>query len=93
MDQLAPERADEIKKALQRAGANRPCARCGNTKWILADGYFNSLLQLKFDGIYLGGPTIPSAVTVCDRCGLIAQHALGVLGLLPNQPDGEGEKK
>ena len=61
------------------------CPMCGNKHFIIADGYFNSIMQDSLNGIVLGGPSIPSIAIVCNKCGFISSHALGVLALLPKQ--------
>ena len=78
---------DEIVKELKKRGVALPCPRCGNQHFTIVDGVFNQPLQAQMSGLVVGGPSIPSAVTVCQRCGFVAQHALGALGLLP--PDEE----
>ena len=67
------------------------CPMCGNKHFIIADGYFNSIMQDSLNGIVLGGPSIPSIAIVCNKCGFISSHALGVLGLLPKQ-NGDSQK-
>jgi len=86
---------DKIIKVLGERGASLPCPRCGNDAFTLLDGYFNQVIQDEPRGIVLGGRTIPSVAVACKRCGYLAQHALGVLGLLPreeNKPIEEVEK-
>lgn len=63
------------------------CPMCGNKHFIIADGYFNSIMQDNLNNIALGGPSIPSIAIVCNKCGFISSHALGVLGLLPKQTE------
>lgn len=63
------------------------CPRCGNAGFTIIDGIFNQPLQSEMSGLVLGGPSIPSAVTACQRCGFIAQHALGALGFLPTEEE------
>lgn len=82
---------DRIVRALLSKGANLPCPRCGNLNFAVLDGYFNQPLQMKLDGLYLGGPSIPTVVTACVKCGFLSCHALGALGLLP--PEVLNEKK
>ncbi|MBE6263193.1 MAG: hypothetical protein E7104_04385 [Prevotella sp.] len=67
------------------------CPMCGNKHFIIADGYFNSIMQDSLNGIVLGGPSIPSIAIVCSKCGFISSHALGVLGLLP-KPNENSQK-
>jgi predicted nucleic-acid-binding Zn-ribbon protein len=89
MKKLEEQDKQKIIKALQDRGATRPCPRCGNSNFTLIDGYFNQTIQTELKGMVIGGPSVPSVVVACNRCGYLSQHALGVLGLLP----GEEEKK
>ncbi len=82
---LSEQRKQEIIKTLDERGAKLPCPRCGNPHFILIDGYFNQTIQTELQGIVLGGPSIPSVVVACSRCGFLSQHALGILGLLPKE--------
>ena len=85
MQELTQEQKDKIVKALNDCGAKFPCPRCGNDTFTLLDGYLNQIIQAEPKGIVLGGRTVPSVVVVCNRCGYLSQHALGVLGLLPKE--------
>jgi ribosomal protein S27AE len=83
---LTEEQKQQIIKALNDRGVSQPCPRCGNRSFSLIDGYFNQPVQPELSGgLVIGGPTIPSVVTACNKCGFLAQHALGVLGLLPKE--------
>jgi len=76
----------KIIAALNTKGAVRPCARCGHPQFSLVDGFFNQSLIQKIEELgvlTIGGPSIPSIMTACNRCGALSQHAMGVLGLLP----------
>jgi predicted nucleic-acid-binding Zn-ribbon protein len=85
MKEISQEEKQKIIRALGERGANRPCPRCGNENFTLVGGYFNQTIQTEAQGIVLGGPSIPSVVVVCSRCGYLSQHALGALGLLPKE--------
>lgn len=63
------------------------CPMCGNKNFIIADGYFNSIMQDSLNELALAGPSIPSIPIICNRCGFISSHALGILGLLPKQTE------
>lgn len=67
------------------------CPMCGNKHFIIADGYFNTPMQDNLNGIKIGGQSIPSIAIVCNNCGFISSHALGILGLLPKQT-GDSQK-
>ena len=58
---------------------------CQNKNFIMADGYFNNNMQTDFGSISIGGPAIPTIGIICDNCGFVSQHAIGVLGLLPKE--------
>ena len=85
MQQIPEERKKEIVKALEERGAKLPCPRCANQSFTLLEGYFNQPIQFDLKGMVIGGPTIPSIVIACSRCGFLSQHALGALGLLPRE--------
>ena len=91
MESILPEeRKQEIIKALSDRNAIGPCPRCENKAFTLLDGYFSQSLQSNPTGMVLGGPTVPSIVMACNRCGFLSHHALGALGLLPEKESKDG---
>ena len=85
MKELSKEQKEKIIKVLDEKGAKLPCPRCGNNNFTLLDGYFNQTIQTELKGMIIGGPSVPSVVVACTRCGYLSQHALGPLGLLPKE--------
>jgi ribosomal protein S27AE len=83
----------QVVAALNAAGAKLPCPRCGNAHFALVDGYINQPVQQQLGGLVIGGPSVPAAMTVCTQCGFLAQHALGVLNLLPKPVESAEVKK
>ena len=85
MNQLLNEfEKQNIILKLNEKGIRTNCPMCGNDKFVIADGYFLHYMQAVVNGgLSLGGPSIPTIAIVCERCGFTSQHALGVLGLLP----------
>ena len=85
MDNLLSEtEKKKIIDKLTEKGVKTICPMCGNNHFIIADGYFNNPMQSGFQGgVVLGGPSIPTIAIVCGSCGFTSQHAIGVLGLLP----------
>lgn len=73
----------ELNKKFSSSGVR--CPMCGNTHFVIADGYFNTFLQDNLNGFSMGGESIPSIAIICDKCGFMSMHALGALGLLPRQ--------
>jgi RNase P subunit RPR2 len=87
---------DEKQKIAQRLGDKLKdiiCPMCHQDNFIIADGYFNNVIQDNLDGLVLGGPTIPTVSIICANCGFVSQHALGVLGFLPVKNVKNKEKK
>ncbi|PIQ42618.1 MAG: hypothetical protein COV52_02345 [Gammaproteobacteria bacterium CG11_big_fil_rev_8_21_14_0_20_46_22] len=88
MVQMTPEKKQKIVETLNEKKAISPCPRCRNNNFTLMDGYFNQVIQQGVSNIQLSGPAIPSVIVVCNKCGYMSQHALGVLGLMPPKKDG-----
>ena len=83
LEAITEQQKHRIIQELEKRGANLPCPRCGNKSFTLLDGYVNQTLAGELSAaIIVGGPSIPSAVTACTRCGFLSHHALGALGLL-----------
>lgn len=83
MPGFTEDQKKKLLSTLEGRGVKLPCPRCGNNRFTLIDGYLNHPLQLELSGMVIGGPSIPSVGVVCENCGYLSQHALGVLGLLP----------
>jgi len=77
---------EKVIEILKEKNVILPCPRCSGRNWSI-EGFLNQSLQqpMLWQGMVIGGPSIPSAVVVCTNCGFISQHALGSLGLLPKQ--------
>jgi hypothetical protein len=87
MQKWSQEQKERVIEALAKREVRLPCPRCGSHNFTLLDGYFKQSIQAELGKTVLGGPAIPSVVTVCTQCGFISQHALGVLGLLPTEEE------
>lgn len=85
MDQLSQEEKDEIIEILKERGAIQSCPRCGHGNFTILDGYMTHSLQSKLEGQVIGGPAIPTVAVICNNCGFVSEHALGVLGLLEDE--------
>jgi len=76
----------EVTTRIQR---QLTCPMCQNKSFTMADGYFQNFLQSNFDNISIGGQNIPTIAIICNKCGFVSQHALGILGLLPKTKNDE----
>ena len=74
-------RKQEIAKALNQKGVNRPCPRCGNNRFALVDESYISI-QSNLAVMNIGGPVIPTVIVACEQCGYITEHAQAVLGVM-----------
>jgi hypothetical protein len=83
---MTPERKKEIGDKLNEKLKNAQCPMCSSTSFTLLDDYFSRVLQPDYTGLTIGGPSIPTVGIFCNNCGFISEHAIGVLGLLPQQP-------
>lgn len=79
---LSQEDRQRIADALRRAHVSARCPMCNNQNFTVLEGYLNHAIQTQVPGMVIGGQSLPVAVVVCNRCGFLSQHALGVLGLL-----------
>ena len=86
---LTKETNEAILQELSKKMAGAACPICQNKAFNLADGYFLNTLQADFNALSLGGPSIPTVAAICTNCGFVSQHAIGVLGLLPKEAEGE----
>lgn len=81
---LSEEKKQEIIKALESRKIQAKCPMCQQSKFSVVDMYVRNALQDDLQNLVLDGPAIPTAAIICMNCGFVSQHALGVLGLLPN---------
>ncbi len=78
---------DKVIQKLKDVGAIQKCPRCGNMNFQMTPGYFMHFITDDYQQTKLGGEGIPNISIICERCGWIGQHAIGVLGLLEKGED------
>ena len=79
---------DKIAQKLAERGAVQACPRCGHPNFSLLDGFINLPLNKEVTGdVIIGGPQVPCAVVGCNNCGNLSYHALGALGMLPENKE------
>lgn len=85
---ISDEDKNKIISELSSHITNLRCPMCQGKNFVIADGYFNNMIQTNFsDGLVIGGPSIPTIGIVCTNCGFVSQHALGILKLMPKPKD------
>lgn len=86
------EKEKVIRELNSKFNQSLKCPMCGNNHFIIGDGYFNTFIQDDFKTINMGGSSIPSIPIICNKCGFMSLHALGILGLLPKDTVHADEK-
>ncbi len=81
------EISNKINEKLSANNISIRCPMCRNDKFVLADSYIRTDLQDDMTVTSFGGPSIPTIAIICNNCGFMSLHSLGILGLLP---DGNG---
>jgi len=70
----------KVIERINAVGANKACQRCGKNEFTLLEGSTQLPLDIhRGSTIIFGGNRIPCAIIVCNNCGCLNIHALGVL--------------
>lgn len=85
---LSYDEKRRIIKTISDKGAKLPCSRCDQDKFTLLDGYFKPIIKSSLtDDVDYKMPSVPSVVLICNNCGYIIQHAMGMLELIPRETE------
>jgi ribosomal protein L37E len=86
LDEVAPDRLNELARLYQRGLTSTACLRCGSDNhWVRA--FHNPRLPRSFSSDEV-------LETVCQRCGMVETHIMEVLirsvedRMLPDEGDG-----
>lgn len=79
---LTEKEKNDIAKVLIQKIKIFECPMCHSHGFTIVDGYVAQTLQSNMKGYKLGGVLLPSIVIVCNKCGFMSYHNMGVLGLL-----------
>jgi hypothetical protein len=83
MANLTTEEQQKILAILVEKGVKQPCSRCGHCTHTLLEACMSHRL---FDyRLQPSDASLPCVATVCNNCGYLAQHAMGVLKALLNK--------
>lgn len=87
------QKEDIISRLKNRIG-QLECPMCHNHNFVLADGYVINILQDDpFGKIKMSGKGIPKIAIVCDNCGFLSSHAIGILGIVPETNEDKTDEK
>lgn len=90
---LTNDKKKEIVQALASRVDKMECPICHQGRFTLIGGYITDAVQNDFNYQIIGSKTtLPSVALVCNNCGFISQHSLGILGLLNSDENGETGK-
>lgn len=57
------------------------CPMCGQSNWTLGEEVVASNTTSLQGGMAIGGQFVPMVQLICNNCGFVAHHAVGVLGI------------
>jgi hypothetical protein len=80
--QRDPAKVQEIQRALDAKGADKPCARCATNMWHV-DIVGIPVTPLPARGFQIPPPHIPAVILTCHHCGNIVIHHAQLLGVEP----------
>lgn len=83
----------ELEKRLKAKGTSLKCPICARQDFFLTPSYTHRALSDKINSLNLGGKLIPSLSLVCNNCGFILDFAVGTLGFIKAEEDGEKNAK
>lgn len=87
-DKAFQEQLARLPEQLQARGVPVQCEVCKAGAHFPLDRIIKPHLQQSPWTMQMGGAAIPCGVTLCNNCGHVRLHALGILDLLP--PPAEG---
>jgi len=60
------------------------CPICKNKNWTIGDEIVSANSVSLGGSTVMGGPFIPMAQVVCNKCGFVSHHAVALLGISLN---------
>lgn len=64
---------------------NGACPICQTRNWAIGDEIVGANSVSLGGSTVMGGPFIPMAQIVCNRCGFVSHHAVALLGIQLNE--------
>ncbi|WP_110113172.1 hypothetical protein [Bacillus sp. CGMCC 1.16541] len=68
---------DSVKKVIEEKNIRSNCPMCSHKGWILAD----ELVLQKVNGAAGDDIHFPTIMLICNQCGFVSHHSVGVLKL------------
>ena len=84
---ITSELKNKIAKSLDTRAGDFRCPICGNEKFFVADGLTKKSLQIANKSQMIRGNIMPCAVIICEKCGFVSEHSIGILGLMNELED------
>lgn len=79
---LTTKQKETIADRLRRI--NAACPICSQRNWTIGDEIVGANSVSLGGSTVMGGPFIPMAQVVCNNCGFVSHHAVGLLGISLN---------
>ena len=71
------DRAVIINTLIQRLQGSK-CPMCGQQQFTVAEGYSVTPIQYDIKNYNIGGKALPAINLICNNCGFISSHAIGI---------------
>lgn len=90
-------KTEDLSRFVDRLNHAMPgleCPMCHGHEFTVVDGLFPNAIQQSLNSIQIGGPSIPCVAFICNHCGFLSQHAIGILDpqfLRPQKEEGKKE--
>jgi hypothetical protein len=81
---MTEEERARISAALRARGALKRCPQCDGDKWG-GPSYSFTPMESEPDKRGFLGPYTGTVTVLCFNCGFVSEHALHILGLLPDR--------
>lgn len=88
---LTDKEKQEVKEIIINKVHNLTCPMCKKQNFMVADGYFINGLHTKASIMDWNGQAIPTIGIICENCGFVSQHALGIIGIIDKIKNEEDE--
>ena len=75
------ERQKETVSESLRKKIGGQCPMCTGTEWTLHDEIVSNMTSSLAGVTALGGRNVPMVQMICNKCGFVSHHAIGLLGI------------
>ena len=86
------DRAALIQSLTQRLTGSK-CPMCGHQQFTVVEGYTVNPIQYDIKNFNIGGKALPTINLICNNCGFVSSHAIGVFQTIVDEKTGQQNNK